>query len=264
MKINSAARLLPAPKNYVRGFLYALSVVALIAQTAIGAAPSATPAPSPSKLPLASTPWPLPSLDYFVKHLPAPPKQGGFRDRLDLQDVIARQAQMTPTQLQHVQWWYNFNVFTFSEVLGSHFEWSKYPKTAAFFAKVAGEANIVISALKEHYQRLRPFQAHPAQVHLYVKNEPGYGYPSGHTTRGRLFAYILSYLDPEKRRPFLNAAEQVGVDRILAGEHYQTDLEAGRKLGKLLYYNLMKDPSFRQEMTDLSAAEWNKGKPTKK
>ncbi|MEO6053894.1 MAG: hypothetical protein ABIP97_07785, partial [Chthoniobacterales bacterium] len=79
--------------------------------------------------------------------------------------------------------------------------------------------------------------------------------------RSRLFAYILSDLDPAQRRPFLNAAEQVGVDRMFAGEHYQTDLEAGRKLGKVIFYQLMKDPTFRQDLADLAAAEWSHSKP---
>ncbi|MEO6846859.1 MAG: phosphatase PAP2 family protein [Chthoniobacterales bacterium] len=238
--------------------------------------PASSPVPSPTESPLptlASTlapvpvptpvasPWPLPPLDFFIQHSAPPPKPQSFRDRLDVQDVIARQGQLTQAVLDHVQWSYTFDVFSFSEVLGPNFNAHRYPKTNAFFKNVAMEANWVITGLKDHYQRLRPFQAYPALIHLYVRNEPGFGYPSGHTARSRLYAYILSYLDPAKRRAFLNSAEQVGVDRILAGEHYQTDLEAGRKLGKLLFYTLMKDPSFRQDLATLSAQEWPQSEP---
>ncbi|MEO8205593.1 MAG: phosphatase PAP2 family protein [Chthoniobacterales bacterium] len=223
--------------------------------------PEATASPTPAANSVDS-PWPLPSLNYYITRLPKPPKPQSFRDRLDMQDVIARQGQMTPAQLQHAQWSYTFTVFNFSEVLGPKFTPENYPKTDAFFKQVTDEANVVITGLKNNYQRLRPFQAYPSQIRLYVRNEPGFGYPSGHTTRSRLFAYILAYLDPSHRRPLLDAAEQVGVDRMFAGEHYQTDLEAGRKLGKLIFYSLMKDPSFRQALVDLSAAEWSRSKPT--
>jgi hypothetical protein len=212
---------------------------------------------------LVTSPWELPPLQHFIERLPAPPKPGSFRDRLDIRDAIAQQATMTSTQQEHMQWSYNFSVFTFSEVLGPNFNPQNYPKTAAFFDQVAKEANVVIGGLKNHYHRLRPFQGHPELIHLYVKNEPGFGYPSGHTTRSRLFAYILAYLDPSKRRPFLDAAEQVGIDRILAGEHYQTDLEAGRKLGKLLFYAFMHDAAFRQDLLNLSATEWSGDNPKK-
>ncbi len=245
----------------------ALTVAALLsaqAQTSTSApSPLATPLPAALTQPAATSPWMLPSLQYFIARLPAPPKPGSFRDRLDVRDAISQQAAISPDQMQHLQWSYNFSVFNFSEVLGNDFTAQNYPKTAVFFTQVASEANIVITGLKNYYHRLRPFQAHPDQIKLYVKNEPGYGYPSGHTTRSRLFAYILAYLSPAHRRPFLDSAEQVGLDRILAGEHYQTDLEAGRKLGKMLFFELMKDPKFRQQLADLSAQEWMHNKPNK-
>ncbi|MEO6052963.1 MAG: hypothetical protein ABIP97_03030, partial [Chthoniobacterales bacterium] len=126
---------------------------------------SAQPAPAPA---YTGTLWPLPTVDFFVSKLPTPPKPQSFRDRLDMQDVIARQGQMTPAQLEHAQWSYTFTVFNFSEVLGPKFTAQNYPKTDAFFKKVTADANGVITGLKNHYQRLRPFQAYPSQIRLYV------------------------------------------------------------------------------------------------
>ena len=214
-------------------------------------------APSPSLAPASqSDVWPLPSLEYFVEHLPAPPRATSYRDRLDLSDAVARQASMTPTQIARAQRSYAFNIFYFSDILGPEFTPKNYPKTAVFFQKLAATANVVIVGLKNHYQRLRPFQAHPDQIKLLVKNEPGYSYPSGHTTRGRLFALVLGELCPAKQRALETSGEQVGVDRILAGEHYRTDLEAGHRLAKMMFLQLQKDPDFLAAVNELRQAEW--------
>jgi membrane-associated phospholipid phosphatase len=130
------------------------------------------------------------------------------------------------------------------------------PQTAALFARVIATANFVTSGLKDHYQRPGLFVAHPDQVQLLVRNEPGYSYPSGHTTRGRLCALVLADLDPSRRGLIVPAAERVGIDRIMAGEHYQTDIAAGRRLAKILFQILDKNQQFQAELATVKAAEW--------
>lgn len=221
----------------------------LPAQFAQATGPAPKPAPTPA--------WPLPELDYFIGHLPPPPRPGSFRDRMDLSDAIARQKVTTPEEIASVERSYLFNVFYFSSVLGPNFTPKNYPKTAAFFTKVTNTANIVVSGLKDHYKRPRPFQAHPNEIKLLVPNEPGYGYPSGHTTRSRLCASIMAQLAPQYKAKIFSSAQQVATDRILAGEHYLTDLEGGRRLAKILFSVLSEDMQFQKDLADLQAAEWS-------
>ncbi|CAN5612971.1 phosphatase PAP2 family protein [soil metagenome] len=216
-----------------------------------GAAPTDSIAP-----PLAHEYWAIPNLDYLLKHLPGPPKKGSFRDRQDAADAVARQRGVTLDEVQHVQFTYTFSVFTFSEVLGPSFNARNFPKTAVFFGHLASTAGVAVGELKDTYKRLRPFEGHPDQIRLLVRNESGYSYPSGHTTRSRLFAFTLAQLDPSRKAAYFRCAEQVGVDRILAGEHYLTDLEGGRTLGKMLFLHLMKDPKFVADLKALKEAEW--------
>jgi len=176
---------------------------------------------------------------------------------MDYSDAVARQRLATPKDMASIQATYRFNVFYFSTVLGPNFNAGKYPKTAAFFSKLINTANGVVGELKNYYKRPRPFAAHPDKIQLFVKNEPGYSYPSGHTTRSRLCAFVMAELDPKARNQIFKAAELVATDRILAGEHYLTDLEGGRRLGKMLYGILAKNPQFQSELKALKAsAEW--------
>ncbi len=214
----------------------------------------------PSAPVTAATPWPVPPLNYYIKRLPEPPRPESFRDRVDLEDAVAHQSAMTDETLAHAQVTYVLSVFSFSEVLGPKFTSKNYPQTGVFFQKLSTETGVIVTGLKEHYKRVRPFAAHPEKVALYVRNEPGYSYPSGHTTRSRLYALLLAELDPSQRTALYRFAEQVAFDRIIAGEHYQTDLEAGRKLGKMLFDSLQKDLGFQKEFEALRQAEWS-GRP---
>ncbi len=164
---------------------------------------------------------------------------------------------MSREQLAHARVTFRLTVFTFAEAIGTDFTPEKYPKTAALFSRIFSDANTVITGLKNHYKRVRPFEAHPTKVSIYVPAEAGYSYPSGHSTRSRLFALLLMELDPVHKREIALCAQKVATDRILAGEHYLTDLEAGRKLGKLLYQSLMRDPGFRDSLEVVRQAEWS-------
>lgn len=222
------------------------------------AAPAPSPVPvTPASLAAATGPaWAVRPLDYFIYKLAPPPRTGSYRDRMDFSDAVARQHNISPEQNKSIQRTYLFTVFTFDKILGPGFTPQRYPKTAAFFTKLTDTANGVVSGLKNHYKRLRPFAAHPGDIKLLVKEEPGYSYPSGHTTRSRLCALVLAELIPQQRKEITKLAEQVGRDRILAGEHYLTDLEGGRSLGKILFYELGKDQKFQDDLAALRAAEW--------
>jgi acid phosphatase (class A) len=232
-------------------------ILALLLPLMALTAKPATPAQEVAALASSKGPqWTMRPLDYFLNKLAPPPRTGSYRDRMDLSDAIARQKSLTPEDLKSIQRTYLFTVFTFDKALGPGFNPQKYPKTAAFFAKLTNTANGVVSGLKNSYQRLRPFQAHPDQIKLLVRNEPGYSYPSGHTTRSRLCALVLAQLIPSQRQQILKIADTVGTDRILAGEHYLTDLEGGRALGKIIFYELGKDQQFQNELEALRIAEW--------
>lgn len=216
------------------------------------ASPAAAQQPSPSPAPT----WPLPPASHFIELLSPPPRPGSFRDRMDYRDALAWQKQVTPQNRASIQETYNFDVFYFSRLFGPKFTAKNYPLTARFFGKLIATANAMVSQLKNHYKRPRPFVTHP-EIHLLVRNEPGYSYPSGHTTRSRLSAMVLAELIPSASREIMRTAEVVATDRILAGEHYQTDVEAGRRLAKLIFRALNEDPSFRHDLEALKASsEW--------
>jgi acid phosphatase (class A) len=201
-------------------------------------------------------PWPMPPKEYFLARIPAPPADDSALDKADLDFTVALQDAATPAEIAHAVQSAGFTVFTFAEVLGPEFTAERYPRTAAFFARLAETANGVKNSLKDHFRRPRPVDGHKGLVKELVPYEDGFSYPSGHATRSWLFALVLGELDPPARPAFLRAAAQVGLDRVIGGMHYQSDVVNSRALAELLFECLQKDAAFSTAVQELKAAEW--------
>jgi len=108
-------------------------------------------------------------------------------------------------------------------------------------------------APKAHYQRIRPF--------VYFK-EPtltgeddalrGEGsYPSGHTMRATAAALILAQINPEAANAIYARAWEAGESRVIAGAHWQSDVDATRVGAAFGVSVLQTSPEFQ---ADLAAA----------
>ncbi|HET9555477.1 MAG TPA: phosphatase PAP2 family protein, partial [Anaeromyxobacteraceae bacterium] len=103
--------------------------------------------------------------------------------------------------------------------------------------------------------RPRPYEA-SAQVAPIVERERSASFPSGHATRGALFAALLAELAPGGRAALLRRGAEIGEDRVIAGVHYPSDVAAGQRLGEALARALLAEPAFRAALEAARAAEW--------
>jgi acid phosphatase (class A) len=85
-------------------------------------------------------------------------------------------------------------------------------------------------------------------------------YPSARTVRSHVWASVLGELFPAKRDQLLAAADQVAKNRIEAGVHYLSDIEAGKKLGLAIAAKIIATPAFKSDLT-AARAEVAKVKP---
>jgi len=200
-------------------------------------------------------PWNVPSPAALLKQIPLPPARNSPEEKQDIAEVLRLQAAATPEQIALAKRDYHLSVFTFSEVYGKTFTPKNFPKTAALFRQLNDLVDHENRLLKNHFHRPHPFEVDP-RVKRIVVAHPGYSYPSYHSARSVVFANVLSLLDPSQKGPLQRVARQVEVDRALAGEHFPSDIHAGRKVGALVYASLMKDVAFRAAVKELKAAEW--------
>ncbi|MBI4351362.1 MAG: phosphatase PAP2 family protein [Elusimicrobia bacterium] len=183
-----------------------------------------------------------------LRAVPAAPADGSAQDKQDLKVLFDWQARRTGAQCARAktEMSHSYEVF-FGEL--SPFD-SPTPARAAAFFKSAGEDSIEAHKyLKDVYKRDRPFLRDP-RLKPCIPPVKGFAYPSGHSAMARLFALILSDLVPARRAEFLARAEEVALNRVLAGVHHPTDVEAGKILADTLYQSLKKDQAF---VSDLKA-----------
>ena len=104
------------------------------------------------------------------------------------------------------------------------------PQTAALFANLDAESKYFTNLGKDHWKRQRPPYA-DERLQPIVKLDTEPSYPSGHSTRGMLFAEVLAEIYPDQRDALLARGRQIGFDRVIGGVHYPSDIYAGRVLG---------------------------------
>lgn len=110
-------------------------------------------------------------------------------------------------------------------------------KLTAFFEQVRNDADYYIQRLKRDFPRKRPF-LYLSGLNRCVPREVTGAYPSGHAVLSKLFALILSDIDPQSRNAFEARGAEIGKHRVVSGMHHPTDVAAGRALASLIYSQL--------------------------
>ena len=140
------------------------------------------------------------------------------------------------------------SLFAFAPAIGPSFSPGKYPKTEELYAKVKKEIADPINIPKNHWQRKRPYEVDLSLGHGQPEKSPSY--PSGHSTRGTVYAAMLAEIFPDKRDEILAIGREIGWDRVLIGKHFPTDIYAGRVLAKAIFRELMASPAFQHDLAE--------------
>ena len=100
--------------------------------------------------------------------------------------------------------------------------------------QIVYEASIPIMKLKYFFNRPRPNQVADrtgndfSALDSKTANTPSY--PSGHTIQSFLIAHYLSELLPQYKFEFFAIADEISYSRIVAGYHFRSDTEYGKKI----------------------------------
>lgn len=181
-----------------------------------------------------------------IKLLPPPPVPDSDEEAADLASVRAVVHERTKAEEARAFTDSSLAFAIFEPALGPAFSLEKLPRTAALLKQVKQEIGEVIDTSKNYWKRLRPYQLDPE---LSVGTpEPSFSYPSGHSTRGTVYALVLAELFPDKRDAILQVGRTIGWDRVIIGKHYPTDIYAGRTLGLAIMRELESNPEFVHDL----------------
>jgi len=181
--------------------------------------------------------------------VPAAPADGSAQDQEDFRVLFDWQAKRTGEQCAKAKTEMSHSYEVFFGKIGPFA--SPAPAQVTTFFKGVGEDSVAAhKALKDVYQRQRPF-VRDARIKPCIPPVQGFSYPSGHAAMSRLFALILGDLVPARRAEFMAKADESALLRVLAGVHHPTDTAAGKILADTLYKNLKKQPAFVHDMNAL-------------
>lgn len=183
--------------------------------------------------------------------IPPPPLPDSEAQKRDILEVIEVQERRTEAQLKKATAEKVLTFYYFADVLGPKYNKQDLPVTYAFFEKMQANSRQVLVAAKNAIQRPRPFLVSKDVFALAGTPRLPTGYPSGGTVYATTTAILLGKMIPEKRRDLFERNAEIGMHRVLIGEHFPRDVRAGEATAAVIIQELMGNPVF---MKDFEAA----------
>jgi acid phosphatase (class A) len=177
---------------------------------------------------------------------PAPAPNSSV-DQADHQELLKLQSSRTPADCKRAGTEVHVSLETFFGPEYGPLKEAEVKKWTPFFDDIGTDAEFFSKQAKQKWKRLRPYLAYQ-DIKPCTPLEQSTSYPSGHATISRVYADVLSKLDPSRKELFMKRADQIAGDRVLAGVHHTSDIEAGKKLGDVEFAALMKNPQFEQAL----------------
>ena len=115
------------------------------------------------------------------------------------------------------------------------------------FKDLIQQATDTINHFKDKYDRKRPIEIDKTLDTSPSKTNKTPSYPSGHAVQSRLVAKYVGGKFPEHEVSLIEAGNECGYGRVLAGFHYPSDYEVGNLLGDKMY-ELMNKENYIKEM----------------
>ena len=195
-----------------------------------------------------------------VNWLPAPPLPGSSQFQYDISQYYWGKEQRKDSlraakAIREAAYEVKDMAEQFSAAFGMEISPEKTP--AIYKVVERGVQTIRLSATKPKatYMRTRPY-AYFNEPTLVPEEEDELrtngSYPSGHTVRGWGLALILCEINPAAQDELFKLGYEWGQSRVIAGYHWQSDVDASRMLAAACYARLHTCKEF---LDDMAAAQ---------
>lgn len=139
----------------------------------------------------------------------------------------------------------------FSEAFGMVISPERTPEIDRLAGGAARDAHLANKVAKNYFKRLRPFAYfHEPSISPDSDEEraTGYSYPSGHASRGWVYAMTLALVNPDSTNALLNRAQEYAIGRVICGHHYKSDIDTSLMLAATIMGALNGNERFKQQL----------------
>jgi acid phosphatase (class A) len=182
-----------------------------------------------------------------VALLPPPPVAGSLQATTELETVLRVQSSRSEADVNRAKAENHLTPAAFQTVLGPQFTPAKYPALFELLTDAEHDARPFVNKGKEYFARPRPIEA-DSRVQPVIDTGRERCYPSGHATRGAMWAAILGEIAPNEKQALVTRGQEIGWDRVVAGVHFPSDVYAGQVLGKALARAMLGNTKFRERL----------------
>jgi len=128
----------------------------------------------------------------------------------------------------------------FGDIFGLKITKEDTPEIYTILQDVCASCDSIYSDAKAYFNRMRPYAYYNEGTIVPEKEEKHRtegSYPSGHTVLGWTSALLLADINtsPKAMEGLLTRGYEFGQSRVIAGYHWQSDVDAGRMAGTVLY-----------------------------
>jgi len=184
--------------------------------------------------------------------LAPPPPPDSPAGKTDLEGVLAAVNSRTEASIKQAQDDDQRTVFRFADVMGPNFRTENLPLTTQLFQHVYQDGNAATLAAKNFFKRTRPFVIDP-EIKILVVQPPDFSFPSNHSTFGNEAGILLADMVPENAAAIFARAAEYAHNRVVAGVHFPTDVEAGHLAASVIDNTLLHNPRFEADFARAKA-----------
>jgi acid phosphatase (class A) len=182
--------------------------------------------------------------------LPTPPSVGSDEYKAEIEEMLAIQATRTEAQIKQFRSQETLGLGAFKDIMPELASPDDLPKLKKLYKAMKDATTVPVDTGKDYFKRLRPFREDNRIEPLGARDQE-YAYPSGHATRGYLYARILAQIDPDKKDALMERGRQIGWNRVMGGMHHPSDIAAGRTLGQAIARTLLRDADFKAQLDEV-------------
>ncbi|MBR1666881.1 MAG: phosphatase PAP2 family protein [Bacteroidaceae bacterium] len=125
------------------------------------------------------------------------------------------------------------------------------PEILKLAESATSDAHLANKAVKNFYQRKRPFATFNEPSLKPEEDEEEattFSYPSGHSSRGWMYALTLATVAPECTEELMLRARIYALHRVVCGHHWKSDIDASLMLTAGIFANVVVTEAYQEQL----------------